>query len=129
MYQYYGIDISSWDIDYLDEVYGMRLIATLATQLPWTSRVFRAADPRAEWGVNGLLLARIEFWLHSIIYSFTEDAKHKLNAPTMIYPETEEQKQERLKVVVDGKEFKRAQMDYETYMQIIEANVRGDQDG
>lgn len=126
MYEHYGIDVSSWDLDALDATYGLHLVALLAAQLPWPSRVHIAADPRARWGIDGLLLARIDYMLNSFAYSLTDDAKTGLNKPRIMIPETEDMKRERLKMRVNGADYVKAQLDYDTYMEIIRKNREGD---
>lgn len=125
MYEHYGIDLSGFDVDALDAAYGMHLVALLAAQLPWPSRVHIAADPRARWGIDGLLLARIDYMLNSFAYSFTEDAKTGLNKPRILIPETEEDKRKRRNIDVNGSTYTRAHMDYDTYMRIIRDNIEG----
>lgn len=125
MFEVYGIDIRAMDLEYLDDTYGLGLVATLAVQLPWPSRIHIAADPRARWGVDGLLLARIDYMLQMFAYSFTDDAKNGVNAPRLMIPETEEMKRTRRDIKVNGGTYTRAQIDYDTYMKIIRENVEG----
>lgn len=122
MYQTYGIDIHGLDFDELERSHGIDLVAILATQLPWPSRIHIAADPRARWGIDGLLLARIDYMLNNFGYAFSEDAKTGINKPRMLIPETEEAKRERLKMHVNGADYVKAQLDYDTYMRIIREN-------
>ena len=114
MFEVYGVDIYQLDLERIDTVYGLGLVATLAVQLPWPSRVHIAADPRARWGVNGLLLARIDYMLNSFAYSFTEDAKSGINQPRLMIPETEDDKRKRRSMEINGGHYTRAQIDYDT---------------
>lgn len=125
MFQTYGIDISRLDFDELERKYGVDLVATLAVQLPWPSRIHIAADPRARWGIDGLLLARIDFMLNSFSYALSEDAKTGINKPRLLIPETEDMKRDRLKMHVNGADYVKAQLDYDTYMEIIRKNREG----
>lgn len=75
--QYYHLDLSS---------VSARKAADLAVMLPGESRVMRALDPAAGWGVSECLLSLAEYWLHVLVWRETKDAKARRNVPERITP-------------------------------------------
>lgn len=57
---------------------------TLFSQLPSRSRVACRLDPDNLWDDKTRLLALIEYDIRSFQWSFTEDAKNKVNIPRML---------------------------------------------
>lgn len=59
--------------------------ACLAAQLPRGSRLYRAINPDTEWGLSEVLLNNIEYWLHWLAWSRTDDGMKGRNVPKPIW--------------------------------------------
>lgn len=70
-------------------------IATLAWQLPRTSRTWRAHDPAGAYDTTTLLLREIEYVTRGIRWMFSEDGKNRANEPEPITLPGEELAHER----------------------------------
>lgn len=81
--QYYGMDVWDWTRGRADDLEAPR-IAALAYQLPTDSRTRTAADPVGAYGMDVLLLRRIEHNQRLWAWAHSKDAKTGTNEPEQI---------------------------------------------
>lgn len=79
--QYYNLNL-----DYLGREYGINHAASLALELPDTSRIKKKLKPEIEWTKEDVLLSGIEYWTHLLVWSKTKDGSRGLNKPKPINP-------------------------------------------
>lgn len=77
--QFYGLNI-----DRMGDEYSEAHAASLLSQLPAKSRVFRAERPELEWGDEEALLASIEYSLRVLCWRQTKDGERGRRPPKPI---------------------------------------------
>ena len=76
--------------------------AALAWQLPSTSRLWRALDPKNGYDHATLLLRQLEYDVRSFHWAFTEDGKNKANEPEPLMLPGEEEARKRAEEEADS---------------------------
>lgn len=90
--QFYGMDVPC---DPWADMGDLPRFAMLWSRLPSESRTARRLNPSLGWDDQTQMLQRIEYWLHWIQWSRTEDARHKRNRPSPLEPPWERLQRER----------------------------------
>lgn len=87
--QFYNLNI-----DDLGNSLSINHAAALCEELPSSSRVVKAINPRAAWDEEKQLLAMIEYWAHVNVWAQSKDAKYKRNKPKLIEPKNKEKQKD-----------------------------------
>ena len=85
--QYYGLNIDGMGTDYT-----ALHAAELAAFLPQDSRCFTADHPINEWTLERQLLALVEYRLHWLCWTRTEDGTKNRNHPKCLIPSAEHER-------------------------------------